>query len=260
MFTFDNEEVTFDSEYWRFDIVGIFDCIEPGALVEQELDKIATQYREAAKFLSLVRAYLGETEAAARAACLIPQYFDIDSAGGDQLTIIGKWLGFQRCHCVCDVPDVVGYDCGGSYTGPFNLVGYCAPGSTWLDCPPLGSSTLCLDDDETFRGFAKARRYQMLGLYDLASLQAAARHIWGSTASVIDSRVGQVTIAPGRALTADETAQLPIAFRVLPVAPGIRGRVHLGTGPIAGYGAGWSGYCESAEWLCPADPHTYTCT
>lgn len=234
-------------------------CPASGELVEEEINKVATEYREAAKFLGMIRAFLAETEDAAIKLCVVPSFFDIDTAVGDQLTILGKQLGMQRCHCVCDAPDVVGYDCGGGYTGPFNLVGYCAPGSTWVDCPPLGSSTLCIDDDETFRGFVKARRYQVLGLYDLASLQAAARHIWGATASVIDSRVGQVTIAPGRALNLDEAAQLPIAFRVLPVAPGIRGRVHLGTGPIAGYGAGWSGYCESAEWLCPADPHTYTC-
>ncbi|MGO4672996.1 DUF2612 domain-containing protein [Bosea sp. 2YAB26] len=233
-------------------------CPVEGVLVEEEVNKVATQYREATKFLGLIRAYLAQSEDAAIKLCAVPDFFDIDTAVGDQLTIIGKWLGFPRCHCVCDAPAVFGFDCG-PYTGPFTIAGFCAPGSTWLGCPPLGNSTLCIDDEETYRGMLKARRYQMLGLYDIASLQAAIRHVWGGTAQVADASVGSVILAPGRALTPHETAQLPIAFRVFPIAPGIRAMAHLGLGPIFGFGAGWSGFCEDAEFLCPTDPHTYTC-
>lgn len=234
-------------------------CPVAGELVEEEVNKIATQYREAVKFLGMIRAFLAQTEDAAIKLCAVPDFFDIDTAVGDQLTIIGKWLGFPRCHCVCEPPLVVGYGCGGAYTGPYTLVGYCAPGSSFISCPPLGNSTLCVDDDETYRGMLKARRYQMLGLFDIASLQSAIRHVWGPTAQVADTSVGSVILSPGRTLTLDETAQLPIAFRVFPVAPGISAQAHLGTGPIAGYGAGWGGYCEGAGYLCPVDPHTYTC-
>lgn len=233
-------------------------CPTAGILVEEEVNKVATQYREATKFLSLVRALLGQSESAAIALCDLPSFFDIDTAVGDQLTIIGKWLGFPRCHCVCDEPDVFGFDCG-PYTGPFTISGFCAPGTTWLGCPPLGNSTLCIDDDETYRGMLKARRYQMMGLFDIASLQAAIRHVWGNTAQVADASVGSVVLAPGRSLSADETAQLPIAFRVFPIAPGIRAMARLGTGPVFGFGEGWGGFCEDAEFLCPTDPHTYTC-
>lgn len=258
MFTFDSEEVTFDSEYWRFDIAGIFDCVEPGALVGQEIEKVATEYREATKFLALIRAYLGETEAVARAACLIPQYFDLDSAGGDQLTVIGKWLGLQRCHCICEAPKVFGFKCG-PFASSDRIAGFCEPGSTWEGCPPLGASDICITDDEVFRGFVKARRYQVLGLYDIASLQASACHLWGEGATVISSRVGRVTLAPGRVLSDFEMMLVPVAFRVLPIAPGIKGTIHYGTGPIFGFGEGWGGFCESAEFICPADPLTYTC-
>jgi hypothetical protein len=234
-------------------------CPAAGELVEEEVNKVATQYREATKFLGIVRAYLAQTEDAAIKLCAVPNFFDIDTAIGDQLTIIGKWLGFPRCHCVCDVPAVAGYDCGGGYTGQFNLVGYCAPGSTLLGCAPLGNSTVCIDDDEVYRGLLNARRYQMLGLFDIGSLQAAARHVWGVDAQVANAPVGEVVISPGRALTAMETALLPVAFRVLPVAPGIRGLVNLSEAPLAGYGEGWGGYCDGSGYLCPADPHTYTC-
>lgn len=235
-------------------------CPVPGDLVEIEINRVATQYREATKFLGLIRNILAEGEGAAISLCSIPDFFDLDTAVGDQLTILGKWLGFPRCHCVCGAtPPVFGFDCDGTYAGPYTLVGFCAPGSSWVDCPTLGDGEVCLDDDETYRRYLRARRYQMLGLYDIASLQAAVRLVWGPTAQVADAGVGKVVLSPGRPLTDDEVAQLPIAFRVFPIAPGIKALVHLGTGPIFGFGTGWAGFCESAEWLCPTDPQTYFC-
>jgi hypothetical protein len=233
-------------------------CPVEGELVEEEINKVATQYREATKFLALIRAYLAQTESAAIKLCDLPSFFDIDTAVGDQLTIIGKWLGFPRCHCVCEAPQVFGFKCG-PFAAATTISGFCAPGSTWAGCPPLGNSEICISDDEVYRGMLKARRYQVLGLYDIASLQAAARHVWGDMATVVSSRVGRVTLAPGRALTAFETALVPVAFRILPIAPGIKGLIHYGTGPIFGFGAGWGGFCESAEFICPTDPQTYNC-
>ncbi len=233
-------------------------CPVPGELVEVEINKVATEYREAAKFLGMIRAYLAQTEDAAIKLCAVPSFFDIDTAVGDQLTILGKQLGFQRCHCICEAPKVFGFKCG-PFASSDRIAGFCELGSTWAGCPPLGASEICITDDEVFRGFVKARRYQVLGLYDIASLQAAARHIWGDAASVISSRVGRVTLAPGRVLSDFEMALVPVAFRVLPIAPGIKGTIHYGTGPIFGFGEGWGGFCESAEFICPSDPNTYTC-
>lgn len=233
-------------------------CPVAGELVEEEVNKIATQYREAVKFLGLIRAILSEGEAAAIKLCAVPDFFDIDSAVGDQLTIVGKWLGLPRCHCVCEAPKVFGFKCG-PFSSSDRIAGFCEHGTTWSDCPSLGNGEVCITDDEIYRGMLKARRYQVLGLYDIASLQAAARHVWGSTASVVSSSVGQVTLAPGRALTAFETMIVPVVFRTLPIAPGIKGMIHYGTGPIFGFGEGWGGFCESAEFICPTDPLTYTC-
>lgn len=248
-------DVSLSSDYYL--LSGLPEIL-PGDLIEPEINKVATQYREATKFLAMVRALLDGTESAARHLYALPGYFDIDMAVGDQLTIIGKWLGFPRCHCVCEAPAVFGFDCE-SYGGAFTVAGFCAPGSTWLGCPPLGNSTICVDDDDAYRAILKARRYQMLGLYDIASLQAAIRHVWGPTAQVADTSIGSVILAPGRELTSFETELLPIAFRAFPVAPGVQALVHLGAGPIFGFGEGWGGFCEEAEFLCRADPLTYTC-
>lgn len=253
--TADDVEVTADSEEVTADLNC---CPLEGEWVEREIDRIATEYREATKFLALIRAYLGQSEFAARIACEIPENFDLDTAVGDQLTIIGKWLGFPRCHCVCEAPKAFGFKCG-DFASSDHIAGFCSPGSTWAGCPPLGRGEICITDDEVYRGMLRARRYQMLGLYDIASLQAAARHVWGDVASIVSSRVGSVILSPGRALSAFEQQLVPVVFRVLPIAPEIKGMIHYGTGPIFGFGAGWGGFCESAEFICPADPHTYTC-
>lgn len=227
-------------------------------LVEGEINRVLTQYRESPNLLGIIRSYLGQIEAAIDAAIAVPSYFDIADAVGDQLTLIGKRMGFPRCHCICEVAPVFGFDCV-VYTGPYEIAGFCAPGSSWINCAPVGDGELCIDDDEVYRGMLLARRYQMMGLYDIASLQAAARHIWGSTASVADSGGGEVVVATGRALNDFENRALPIAFRVLPIAPGVKALSSTIDGPVFGFGDGWGGFCEDAEWLCPTDPYAYSC-
>lgn len=230
-------------------------------LVDGEIDRVLTQYRESPNLLGMIRSYLGQIEIAIDAAIAVPSFFDIAYAVGDQLTLIGKRMGFPRCHCICDVAPVAGFDCVG-YTGPYELVGFCAPGSSWINCSPIGDSELCITDDATYRGMLLARRYQMMGLYDVASLHSAAQHVWGANASVADSGRGKVVVATGRALTAFETKALPIAFRVLPIALGIKALVSVTSGPVAGFGDGWAGFCETpepAEWLCASDPYAYSC-
>src|SRR5690606_21915427 len=105
-----------------------------------------------------------------------------------------------------------------------------------------------------YRGILKARRYQALGLYDADSLLAAARHIWGAKASVSNLGGGRVVVAPGRALTEIEQILFPVAFRALPIAPGITALTSDAVGPVAGFGAGWAGFsCDTgepgAQWL-----------
>ncbi|UQS95094.1 baseplate wedge [Pseudanabaena phage Pam3] len=234
-------------------------CADPEALVEARIDEVLTQYRESPYLLNLIRAYLSKLAETSMSYCDMVEKFDLDTAVGDQLTIIGRILGFPRCHCVCDTIPVVGYDCGGSYAGSYQLAGYCEPGSSWIHCSPYGNSELCVDEDEIYRSLLKARRYQMLGLYDIESLHEALQIVWGEDAMVAETKVGQVVVTPGRSLTATETRYLPIVFRALPIAPGIKGMIHIDQGPIAGYGDGWAGYC-GGDWLCPVDPHAYTCS
>lgn len=234
------------------------DCPEPGVLVDVEIGRVLTQYRESTKLLGLIRAYLGQVEETLISICAIPSFFDLDTAIGDQLTLLGKRLGFPRCHCFCTVAPVFGFGCDAAYDGPYDIVGLCE-GGTWINCRDTGTSTLCIDDDEVYRSILKARRYQALGLYDAESLEAAAGHIWGATAQVHNLGGGRVVVAPGRLLSAYEAMVLPIVFRALPIAPGIKPLTSEATDLIFGFGTGWGGLCDGSGWLCPTDPYPYEC-
>lgn len=225
-------------------------CIAPGELVEAGLNRVLTQYRESPNLLHLIRTHIGQVEAAYLSICDLPSYFDIFTAAGDQLTLIGKRLGFPRCHCVCQVQPVFGFDCD---TAPTlrPVVGFCE-GGTWEGCGDDGISEICINDDEIYRAMLKVRRYQMLGRFGFADLTASIQTIYGPTARVMDGGGGQVVIAPLRLLTPSEMAMTKIVARVLPIAPGISTRWHFGDEPIFGFGTGWGGFCE--PWIAEGAP------
>ncbi|TNC14930.1 DUF2612 domain-containing protein [Methylobacterium terricola] len=216
-------------------------CPSTGDLVAVELGRIATQYREAEHLRGYMTAALSQVEEIARVTCAIPDYFDIRTAVGEQLTFLGKRMGFPRCHCVCDSRPVVGFACE-TQTTPYAIVGFCED-STWLGCD--GYAEICLSDDEVYRAHLYARRYQMLGLFDLQSLGAAVRAVWGNAAWIPQAGAGRVVLAPGRDLTTAETQRLSVTLRALPIAPGVGIAMHYGPAPIAGFGAGWAGFCDS---------------
>lgn len=232
-------------------------CPTPNELIEAELSKVLTQYRESPNLLFLIRTYLSKVEEVYFSICDLPSFFEIDTAVSDQLTLIGKRLGWPRCHCVCTVQPVFGFACEG-VPSEYPLIGFCDDG-TWLNCSDVfGVGTVCINDDEIYRGFLRARRYQILSFYDIQSLTDAIQTLWGPTAMVIDAGNGRVVIAPGRDLTADETALLQLYPRVLPVAPGIRVRFHFGAvTKVFGFGEGWGGFCEVIDadgWIMSPDP------
>jgi hypothetical protein len=265
-------------------------CVDKSILVEAEINRVLTQYRESPNLLFLIRTYLGQVADVIQGICNIPEYFDLDTAVGDQLTILGKRLGWPRCHCICVSQPVSGFQCEGVPSEQI-LAGFCDEGATWADCGPFGISEICLSDDELYRKFLKVRRYQMLNLYDNQSLTEALQTFWGPTAMVLDAQHGRVIIAPGRPLTDQEKAVLQLYPRVLPVAPGIQIRVHFGSTKVAGFGEGWGGFCDpwlpdgallvtgdgtylvtedgvaistgpltrDAEWMCAVDVNPYDC-
>lgn len=232
-------------------------CPSASEFVEARLNRVLTQYRESPNLLAMIRHDIGQMAEAMAAGCEIPSKFDILDAVGDQLTILGRQLGWPREHCICVPVPVFGFGCGLPSTNK-PIVGLCE-GGVWDGCNTEGNGTIRLDDDEVYRGYLLARRYQARQLWDIDSLQAAAAHLWGENATVSSLGGARVSVQPGRSLSGLELIQVPLAFRVLPLAPGIKPFISYATGKVFGFGAGWGGLCEGASWLCPEEVSPYTC-
>ncbi|QIG74975.1 DUF2612 domain-containing structural protein [Rhizobium phage RHph_I72] len=265
-------------------------CVDESVLVESEVDRVLTQYRESPKLLHMIRTYLRQIASIHTAICDMPSFFDLYQAVGDQLTLIGRRMGFPRCHCICDVQPVFGFPCDNGQTFGRTIVGFCQDGS-WSDCDTAGISEICINDDEMYRKFLISRSYQMQQLYSLEDLTSALQALYGEQAMVLDSGHGRVVLAPYRELTDDETALLQVVPRVLPIAPGITTRWHFGTFKVFGFGTGWGSFCEDwavdgalidlnngfvlgdedddyivtgpltrgADWMCEIDLKPYSC-
>lgn len=217
-------------------------CRPTDVMIEERLDRVLTQYRESPKLLHVIRTYIEQIAEVSQALCVVPEAFDIDTATGDQLTLIGKRLGWPRCHCVCDVEPVFGFACE-DRPSLRPVLGFCEDGQ-WINCTSSGVSDICINDDELYRRFLKVRRYQFLNLYDLTSLEETLRLFFGDNASVIYAGQGRVVIAPGRDLTPAERSMLQLYARVLPIALGIRTTFHFGVRRVFGFGEGWGGFAE----------------
>lgn len=263
-------------------------CPNPEALIEDAVDKVLTQYRESPNLLALLRALLNEPATLVETVCRIPEHFDLDTAKGEQLTIIGKWLGWPRCHCAgrrktyfgfecepmtafalaldgagaeclavpSDSAGTAGLDCLGGFTGtplceiPLNPVGGFCDEAITFDCGGPEFEEFCFEDDELYRRFLKVRRYQLLNDFRRSTLTESLQELFGAKAFIARERPGVITASAGRPLTGEERATLHLFQQVTPVAPGVRIEIvgQVEDIPFFGFGAGWGGLCESI-WL-----------
>jgi len=265
-----------------------FPIPDDGALVEERVGRILTQYRESPRLLHLIRTYLGQAEDLIRAISDMPLKFYLDDAVGDQLTLLGRRMGFDRQHCICQRQAVFGFDCPDVSHAPVS--GFCNESVTWEGCNSAGAGVVNIASDDLYRKFLQVRAYQIARLFDMATLERCISLFWGDTAWVVSSGVGRVIIAPGRALTDQEVAVQQLYPRVLPVPPGVEIRFHFRGSSVFGFGEGWSGFCENddeeyvigvsddvapgvnadeglsvgalrynGEWTCAVDVHPYQC-
>lgn len=218
-------------------------CRDRSQTIEERIDEALTQYRESPNLLFLLRTYLGAVVDVYQQVCGLPEKFDLDNAVGDQLTLLGKRLGFPRCHCVCTAQPVFGFVCEGVV--PLQpIAGFCDSNSTWAGCGEFGTGDICLNEDELYRRFLKSRAYQAAGLLDRDNLELAIKELFGPTGTLLDAGNGRIVVAPGRVLTNDELEVLQLYPRVLPLAPGIEVRFHFEDTFVFGFGDGWGGFCE----------------
>ena len=226
------------------------------SMAEERVDRVLTQYRESPKLLFLMRTYLTKAAELALQVCDLPDKFYIETATHDQLTILGRRMGWPRCHCVCDTQTVFGFECEG-VPEEQPVAGFCDENVIWQGCETAGIGEICINSDDIYRKFLKVRRYQMLGLFDIGSLQTCLEILFGEDAVVLYAGQGRVVIAPGRALTESEFALLQLYPRILPVALGINVTFHFNATGVFGFGDGWGGFCtDSGEFGDDGEPLT----
>lgn len=220
-------------------------CRDPAELLESKIDKIADQYRESPNLLGIIRDRLQQPAVLAQLVCQVIPYFDIDTAVGDQLTIIGKALGWPRCHCRGQRRPVFGFACADECGPPVVPIGgFCE--AEW-DCGNGPDYVeFCFTDDELYRGFVKARRWAIAGDYTHHGITMAARDVFGPNAVIYDDGEGVIEIAAGRLLTNIEISIAHLYEQCLPIPPGVRLEINHSNGVPFGFGEGWGGFCDGA--------------
>lgn len=219
-------------------------CTTVQAFVDRHDNEILTQYRESPNLLGLLRIYLRRAGQMTRDACQMFDYFDLDTATGDQLTILGKALGWPRCHCAGQKRPVFGFicddddDCGNVEP----VGGFCE--AEW-DCGPEYVE-FCFADDEMYRGFLKARRVTLFSGYSRANVTRAARAVFGAGAVIYRERPGVIAIATGRRLTGIEISIAHLYEQVLPIPAGHRLEIWQSDSVPFGFGEGWGGFCDGS--------------
>lgn len=257
-------------------------------LVDERIDKVLTQYRESPKLLFMLKTYLEAILETSDRITTLPSLMDIRTANGDQLDLIGKILGWGRCHCVCDVQTTFGFDCLDGSLIEY-VAGFCDEGVTWIDCGTSGVGEVCINDDEIYRKFLLVRRYQMTSQFGTEPLNECVKILFEDQAVVLDQGSGRIVIAPNRELTNSEQALLQLYPRVIPVALGVTVKFHFFDSSVFGFGVGWGGFCDivssdesietelgllstsegdlittgnieyDAPWMCEFDVKPYSC-
>ena len=224
-------------------------CPDPAILIESKLDKIADEYRESPRLLGFIRDRLAEPAAVNELACALLDYFDIDTAVGDQLTIIGKALGWPRCHCRGQRRPVFGFACEDECGPPvIPIGGFCEAEWDCGDGPDY--IEFCFTDDTLYRGFVKARRWAIAGDYSHYGITRAAQDAFGPQATIGEEGDGVIEILTGRLLTNIEISIAHLYEQALPIPPGVRLGISHSNGPAFGFGTGWGGFCNG-YWPVP---------
>lgn len=211
---------------------------------KDRMEKIATQYRESTNLLHLIKGEVIEAKTAGEITCRIPDFFDIDTAVGDQLTKIGKWVGWPREHCQGKRLPVFGFVCPPNVCiGRGHVIsGFCTGNWDCNDNPAFGSFEFT--DDDMYRRFLKAKVISNDKAYRREDMIEALEAMFGSNAMIFNETPGEMKIATGRLLTDEEVSIAHLFEQVLPVAPGVNLSVWETSKAVFGFGAGWGGFCS----------------
>ena len=228
-------------------------CHEPGRLVDQELRRVATQYRESDNFLNFICVYLMQAEEIEKALC------DIQP----NIHLLGIIANVPRCWCnikkrvffglkktekvpyfgfqypLDDGP--ISNDCLGGFDGidwkePADPDA-CADAATAYCCDDPSYSGFCgtewncglypeyedycFDDDIEYTKIVSATIARDRSDGTIESVLSVARILWGDQVELLDSKNGNVVLWIGRNLTDDEKLLADFYKTRLPIPMGV---------------------------------------
>lgn len=204
---------------------------------------VATQYRESENLLELMRIYTGSLIPAGEAIC--STVFDIDTSTDDQLTVIGKVLGWPRTHCSGIRKAFFGFCADTCYGRTYNIGGFC---DEWYcdDTSQITAGEYTFTDDELYRLFLKSMVIRNDNDYTRQTLREAVKVLFGENAGILRQTEGHVDVFTGRPLTPEEYEAAHLYHAVLPVAPGVSIGLYESDGSPFGFGDGWGEFCNSS--------------
>lgn len=236
-------------------------AIDKAAMEEERINRILTQYRESPNLIGVIRAALSELADVAERGDAIQAAFDIDTSTGDQLTMIGKWLGWPRTHCQGSRAKVFGFaceedDCSVGYP----VLGFCE--GARFACEGALFEEFTFSDDALYRRYLKARAVAINAAqtndYSRDDLVAAASALFGDDCVIVKERRGETILCLTRFFTSAELQILHLAEHVLPIPPGVTLTWAHCDGEIFGVGTGWGELCTSSFYKIIKDPLTRT--
>lgn len=212
-------------------------------LVDERMARIATQYRESPNLRALIETYIDTLVAPANAICEMT-VFDIDTATGSSLTIIGNAMGWPRIHVAGQRPLVFGFECPDDcFNNAAYIGGFC---DSW-DCDTTPAySSFEFTDDELYRGFLKSLVIRYDNDFSRTAVVEAAQALFGDGAGLLTETNGVVNVFTGRQVTTVERSIAHLYAQVVPVAHGVGfGLYETTNGSPFGFGDGWGEFCTS---------------
>ena len=216
-------------------------CISSTERIKFELCEkivIATQYRDSTNLINLIEGISSVfIQFKQQFRNWIPS-FNLETAVGDQLTILGRIVGFPRHHCNACME----WQESANGTVPAEAIATTCDKKYWLG----EINDFTFDDDETYRSFLKARQIYNFTKGTIEDAVNAAKTIFGPTAFLYSQGYGQLIIATGSPQSIDTLKLLPLAYRSIPIPRGVRLRIiDSGSNPF-GFGNGWYGFCSGS--------------
>lgn len=182
-------------------------------------DLVISQHVNKPKFMAALGVVAGAIQDITATANSIPSMFDIDNAYGNQLDVVGEWVGRKRV--VEDILTPVFFGFQDDIAAlPFGEVINVAVGGRFYEQGESFSSSSTLGDPE-YRTVLKAKIVRNQWDGSIEGMENSLQYVFNTQAAVIDTGTLSLDVKIGRPITQIEKTLLS-TFDLLPRASGVK--------------------------------------